>query len=62
MDQRKKFFRYPTRTEKKKNIKSCGKFLYYGQEVDPMLLVALLSITADPAKGTTQTEGTVHQF
>ena len=39
-----------------------GKFLYYGQSVEPMLLVALGSIAAEQAKVTAQTEDAVHQL
>ena len=39
-----------------------GSIVYYCQEFDPTLLVALGEITEDQAKGTTQTGDAVHQF
>ena len=39
-----------------------GGGLYFGQAVDPTLLVALGSIASEQSKGTTQTEDTVNQF
>ena len=56
MGRREKFIRYPSRKERKKIQKVVETFLYYKQAVNPTLLVALGSIEAEQAKGTTQTE------
>ena len=45
-----------------KRIQKLVKNIYYSRAVDPTLLLALGSITAEQSKGTTKTEGTVHQF
>ena len=39
-----------------------GEFLYFGQVVNPTLLVVLGSIAAKQAKGTAQAEDSIHQF
>ena len=38
-----------------------GGVIYYVQEINPTLLVALVSNASEEAKGTTQTEDSVHQ-
>ena len=47
MGQRGNFIRDPTRSDNKKDANVMRKFIYYGQAVDPTLLVALGSITAE---------------
>ena len=42
--------------------KVVDKILYCVRVANPMLLVALGSITSEKSKGTTQTEDAVHQF
>ena len=53
MDQRVKFTMYHRLTEKKLIQKVLGKFLYYVQEVYPILLAALRSTTTDFKKNNT---------
>ena len=49
--------------QRRKRIqKVVGGFLYYGRSFNLKLLVALVLVTAEKSKRTTQTDDAVHQF